>query len=155
MLKETSGFSALHCNTYTYVRKNIVPGTCKPGIFPIPHLSPLLPSPSHPTFLVFSTIAVKVVTNLGLRKEEGINQRAEIIKLDRWKRGEISIDKAGFSRVPGGLVLPDASQPFQCCSGRQLKIPATKVCKQHKKWQSGIQRCSRRSHRALQTSWSA
>lgn len=94
MLKETSGFSALHCNTYTYAHTDIVPGTYKPGISPIPHLSPSLPSPSHPTSFLCN--CYKVVTDLGLKEEEEINQRAEIIKLDRWKGGEISIRKGQF-----------------------------------------------------------
>lgn len=127
------------------VHTDTVPTTCKINIFPIhPFHSPDLLTPSPAS----STTAGKQSSIWDWEKREEVKELKS--ELDRWKHGELASKKAVCCRAPGGQVLPDTSQCFQCCSGRQNKIPATK---QHKGWRSSRQQFSGRSHRALQTSW--
>lgn len=82
VLKETSGFSPLCCNMYTHIHTHT-----ELDLVPVnPVFSPFTIQPFSP-HSCFLHNCCKIVTNIELRKDEGISQRAEIITLDRWKCG--------------------------------------------------------------------
>lgn len=130
MLKETSGFYALHCNMYTC--------TQIPCLAPVKiTFSPFTPL-STQTFsphLISSTIAIKQSSIWDWEKGGEVVQELKS-KLDRGNCRELAPKEARFCRAPRGQALPDALQCFQHCWGRWNKMTATKVCKRHESWQS-------------------